>query len=482
MIIYIHGFGGSGQGNKAKVLKGLLSVYDGVIAPSLPSNPALAIQTLCEIIECFKKVDNVHLVGSSLGGYYALHLADKYKLPCVLINPATKPYETLSRALGFAPNFYDGSTYEWKQEHLDLLRELEPNNYDHSKLLVFLQKGDELLDYRDALAKLDGSKFVVEGGGSHSFDGIEQHIGTIMEFFTFYSTRLVSVFAKITDVDVQMFLRTIDKKDLVYALPSLPESVQDKIFANLSRKAEQTIMEEIEFSKRDISQQNLREAIERLDNEACRLFHSLYDGIAASVKPFATPKNTLSSHGFDALTHIDGLCVEPVKRALEFAAKAHGEQKTPFGYPYLYHVVTVALEAYYGLMNDKAPLEECTNAFIVALLHDTIEDTDTSYDEIAKLVADDVVAKGVLALTKDKTLPTKEDQMRDSARRIKELPKWVWCVKLADRITNLTGVPSHWDEAKKERYLNEARTIWAELKEASATLGEKLLGKIKTYS
>ena len=54
MIIYIHGFGGSGEGSKAKILRPLLR-SDGIIAPSLPTNPALAIATLSELIETFRR-------------------------------------------------------------------------------------------------------------------------------------------------------------------------------------------------------------------------------------------------------------------------------------------------------------------------------------------------------------------------------------------------------------------------------------------
>ncbi|MDD3466281.1 MAG: alpha/beta fold hydrolase [Campylobacterales bacterium] len=277
MIIYIHGFGGSGLGGKASVLKESMREHGGIIAPSLPTNPHLAIQTLSELIESFRQKDNVYLIGSSLGGYYALHLSSKYNLPAVLINPAIKPYETLRRALGYAPNFYDGSTYEWREEHLDILKSLETDQYDTSKLLVLLQKGDELLDYQDALAKLDGARFVVEDGGSHSFDGIERHVDTIQDFFSLYGTVLTELFARISDADVQKFLCTVDKKDLVYAMASLPDVVQDRIFDNLTQKAKDGIKEEIAFAGRDITPQSAREAIEGLDKVAKELFSNLLE-------------------------------------------------------------------------------------------------------------------------------------------------------------------------------------------------------------
>jgi predicted esterase YcpF (UPF0227 family) len=182
MIIYIHGFGGSGQGNKASLLREILHQY-GYIAPSLSSVPELAIATLCELIESYQKFEPVYLIGSSLGGYYSIYLANKYKIPAALINPAVKSYKTLEMVLGYPQNFYDLSTYEWRQSHLEMLRSLEVNEPDQNLYFLLVQKGDELLDYRDALTKLPSAKQVVEEGGDHGFMGIERHVGDMLDFF-----------------------------------------------------------------------------------------------------------------------------------------------------------------------------------------------------------------------------------------------------------------------------------------------------------
>jgi len=80
-------------------------------------------------------------------------------------------------------------------------------------------------------------------------------------------------------------------------------------------------------------------------------------------------------------------------------------------------------------------------AIQAALLHDTIEDTDTTFSEVEENFGT-AVANAVLALTKNESLP-KEEQMMDSLKRIKKLPYDVWAVKMADRITNLQKPPSH---------------------------------------
>lgn len=183
MIIYIHGFGGSGLGVKAKLSREMFK-YEIVMAPSLPYVPDLAVATLRELIDKFlKKGEPVQLIGSSLGGYYALYLADLFRLKAVLVNPSIYPYKSLESSIGMVPNFYDGSSFEWNGKHIGMLRNYEVKNPNQENLLLLVQKGDELLDYREALEKLPRARAVVEEGGSHGFDNFESQRGVIEEFF-----------------------------------------------------------------------------------------------------------------------------------------------------------------------------------------------------------------------------------------------------------------------------------------------------------
>ncbi|MFA5461161.1 MAG: YqiA/YcfP family alpha/beta fold hydrolase [Sulfurimonas sp.] len=182
MIIYIHGFGGSAEGSKAKAFREYFkSIDESFIAPSLSYVPDLAMRTLEDLIESYGS--NVKLIGSSLGGYYAIYLAQKYSVQAVLLNPSIFPYKTLKGSLGMAPNFYDGSSFEWNEKHLDMLKNYETNQIDKHKLMLFTQTGDELLNYKEGVEKLSGCRMIVEEGGSHGFDGIEKHFETVNEFF-----------------------------------------------------------------------------------------------------------------------------------------------------------------------------------------------------------------------------------------------------------------------------------------------------------
>ncbi len=105
MLIYIHGFGGSGRGVKATLFKKVFK-EEPCIAPLLSYVPDLAVQTLSELIETFlARGESVSLIGSSLGGYYALYLGECYGLKTVLLNPSLYPYKTLAAYVGEGLNF-----------------------------------------------------------------------------------------------------------------------------------------------------------------------------------------------------------------------------------------------------------------------------------------------------------------------------------------------------------------------------------------
>jgi hypothetical protein len=182
MILYIHGFGSSGEGGKSKKFRAYFKAQNiPYIAPSLSYVPELAISTLEELIESY---DEVKLIGSSLGGYYAMYLAEKYGLKAVLINPAMKSTKTLRSAMnkqGLAYNYYDGSHFEWRQSHIEMLMQYEVSKPKAAYLLM-LQKEDDILDYTEALDKLPHAQLILEEGGSHAFDGIERYFEKIREF------------------------------------------------------------------------------------------------------------------------------------------------------------------------------------------------------------------------------------------------------------------------------------------------------------
>jgi guanosine-3',5'-bis(diphosphate) 3'-pyrophosphohydrolase len=164
--------------------------------------------------------------------------------------------------------------------------------------------------------------------------------------------------------------------------------------------------------------------------------------------------------------------------AIKFAAIKHnGQEVNGIKVPYLVHVCNVAMEIL--IAGPQTRDFNLGYALQVALLHDTIEDTSTTFQELHDIFGIDI-ARGVSALSKNLSVP-REDRMMDCLVRIKKQPKEVWSVKLADRITNLQPPPPDWDSAKRAEYLREARVIYEELKEGNEYLAERLETLILNY-
>jgi (p)ppGpp synthase/HD superfamily hydrolase len=165
--------------------------------------------------------------------------------------------------------------------------------------------------------------------------------------------------------------------------------------------------------------------------------------------------------------------------AWHFAAEAHSTQKVPgTDLPYLKHLGMVTMEVFSA--HAIEPIGNLGLAVQCAILHDTIEDQGVAHADLAKRFGQSV-ADGVLALSKNPDLP-KSEAMADSLNRIRTQPSDVWCVKLADRISNLHGAPAHWTAEKRATYRTEAQQILDALGTAHRTLAARLAAKIAVYS
>ncbi|MDX1653693.1 MAG: HD domain-containing protein [Candidatus Competibacteraceae bacterium] len=166
------------------------------------------------------------------------------------------------------------------------------------------------------------------------------------------------------------------------------------------------------------------------------------------------------------------------QQGLAFAARAHTHQRLPGSrLPYILHVAQVAAEVAAILVVE--PDLDGNLALGCALLHDVLEDTAVTRAELEACFGE-AIAAGVVALSKDPNLP-KQKAMADSLNRIRQQPREVWLVKLADRITNLQLPPKHWSADKVRGYRSEAQLILEQLGEASPLLAERLREKIAGY-
>jgi GTP diphosphokinase / guanosine-3',5'-bis(diphosphate) 3'-diphosphatase len=155
-------------------------------------------------------------------------------------------------------------------------------------------------------------------------------------------------------------------------------------------------------------------------------------------------------------------------QAISFAAKKHTDQKRKGAdnQPYINHPLEVL-----NLLTTIGKVEDF-NILIAAVLHDTIEDTKTTKEEIAELFGSEV-CKMVLELTDDKSLPkAKRKQLQiEHAPHISIGAKQI---KLCDKISNIGDVlenpPGGWSNERRREYVAWGERVVAGLRGVNASL------------
>jgi predicted esterase YcpF (UPF0227 family) len=134
-------------------------------------------------VDAHADASRLAFVGSSLGGFYATWLAERYGARAVLINPSVRPFDDLAAWKGVQTNLYTGEAFEVTDAHFAELRALYVEHLaDPARYFLLVQSGDEVLDWRTAVARYAGGWQYVEGGGDHSFAGFERHLPEILRF------------------------------------------------------------------------------------------------------------------------------------------------------------------------------------------------------------------------------------------------------------------------------------------------------------
>ena len=186
MILYLHGFTSGPQSRKVQALAARMAergLADRLIAPQLPESPAAAISLADRLLAELSVGETATLVGSSLGGFYATHLAEKYGLKAVLINPVVVAAIQLERYLGPQTWLYSGEPFEFTRQHIDELRALEaPRLANPARYWLLAEEGDETLDYRQAVARYASARQTVLPGGDHSFTRWEDYLDEVLAF------------------------------------------------------------------------------------------------------------------------------------------------------------------------------------------------------------------------------------------------------------------------------------------------------------
>lgn len=195
-LIYIHGFLSSPLSHKAQQTQTWLAAEHPHIqyyCPQLTPYPIQTRQQLEHLIESLLP-EPVYLMGSSLGGFWATCLAEKYNLRALLINPAVRPHEFMPAYLEVDLESYHPQDnnlkahYRLSAHHVDEIKAADVPVKRHDNYWLLVQTGDETLDYRLAVQKYAGCKQTVVQGGDHGFQGFENYLDEGLKFLQSSST------------------------------------------------------------------------------------------------------------------------------------------------------------------------------------------------------------------------------------------------------------------------------------------------------
>lgn len=160
--------------------------------------------------------------------------------------------------------------------------------------------------------------------------------------------------------------------------------------------------------------------------------------------------------------------MKTVIRALDFSAHKHRDQrrKDADGTPYINHPIALM-----HVLSEEAGLTDA-HLLAVAALHDTVEDTDTSFEELTKVFGEEI-SNTVFELSDNKSLPKAERKKRQIEYASK-MSRAGATVLLADKICNLRDIaripPPDWTLQRKRDFFDWAKEVVDHLPPANETL------------
>ena len=185
-LLYLHGFRSSPQSAKARMMGGRVASQHPQVhwwCPQLPPSPREAMEQVMSGIADWPQ-DRMAVVGSSLGGFYATHVAETTGCKAALLNPAVNPARDLARYIGEQTSWHNPDEHFFFQPHfVDELRALEHGPVkDPSRYFAVIAKGDEVLDWREMTGRYPGASIRLLEGGDHAISDFHLHIDAVLDF------------------------------------------------------------------------------------------------------------------------------------------------------------------------------------------------------------------------------------------------------------------------------------------------------------
>lgn len=187
-VIYLHGFRSSPQSSKAvKVGQDLAALGVRYACPALDIAPLTAMsQVHAAIDHALSQGDRVRLIGSSLGGFFASAIMERHpqraQFKAALLNPAPWPARDLAPYVGELPAWHTQEVLHFRREYIDDLKALEVGITMPERYLLVAAKGDELLDWKEMVARYPGAHSHVIEGSDHGLSDFDDHWPIVRAF------------------------------------------------------------------------------------------------------------------------------------------------------------------------------------------------------------------------------------------------------------------------------------------------------------
>ncbi len=151
-LLYLHGFRSSPHSTKARQFADWVRTHRPDVTwwcPQLPASPREAVALLEDGCLDWPK-EHTAVIGSSLGGFYASVLAERWGSRTVLLNPAVNPARDLATQIGESRSWHDDAPFFFRPEFISELQAMAPAAITRpERYLAVIAEGDEVLDWRE---------------------------------------------------------------------------------------------------------------------------------------------------------------------------------------------------------------------------------------------------------------------------------------------------------------------------------------------
>lgn len=187
MILYLHGFRSSPLSAKSQLMAQVMQERgqaDLFVCPQLPAEPKQATQLCLDLAQQAQQAgQEICLMGSSLGGYYATYLAQELDCRAVLINPSIYAARDLSTQLDVRTQFHTDAPFHFSAAYVKQLADLfVPVLKQPERYFLLAGKRDEVLDWQEMQARFIGAKQLIVDDQDHAFADLGRYLPEVLDF------------------------------------------------------------------------------------------------------------------------------------------------------------------------------------------------------------------------------------------------------------------------------------------------------------